>query len=333
MRIRQDFINELTQQIKNRPEHWEISTPFDPNQSMEIQSIREQSQSGNHNYQASEEGGSHRVAMLDLANALHQDIADCVEPNYQSLLKNTSLLMMPLGNVDAFCTQTDLKRQPLDGSIIILNEGLFYGLHLLFKALVIESLDNDLLQFRSSGKTDFHNSINFFLERDSSLLQHMHIRVGDPDTEKQINKYQSAAATLILQFIALHEFGHIALDHFGQLNKSAEFINLFSSAKNTSDTKHHQLEFEADAFALKSLMRRSHSEQSMWANFYSICLFYIWLNCIEEKRNKPLSNLHPRPMERISALRKLMENHVGNAESYKPLFEKLEIITNNWQSD
>lgn len=332
MRSRKTFISELIQRNEDRPEYWALETSFDPDKNQEIQTIRSQSLSGNQQPQSVKKDNNHGLAMQDLANALHQDIADSIKNCHLDKLKNTSLIVMPLGKVDAFCTKVDLNRQPLDGSVIIINEGMFYGLHLLFKGLVLESLDNDLLQYRRSGKSDFQHSLDFFLYRNSELLQNMHIKIGDAAIETEINRYQSAAATLILQFVALHEFGHIALEHFQQLDKNTEFINIFSSSSHNITQTHIALEYQADAFALQGLMQKSHSEQSMWANFYSIYLFFIWLETIQQKQQMPLSQLHPAPGKRARALRKIMESQIGNAELYQPMFENLDIMVANWKS-
>ncbi len=330
MRSRPDFINELLQHNCKSLEYWDLSSSFDPNSNEELQHIREQNISGNINYQTSEKDNNHRVTMVDLANALHQDIAEGIEREYLVLLENTSLLMMPLGSVDAFCTQRDLERKQLDGSVIIINEGMFYGLLLLFKAVIMESLDKELLNHRSSGRLDFRNSITFFLHQDFSLIKKLYYKVGAPQVESEINGYQSAAATMILQFIALHEFGHIALGHFKQMDKNSEFINMFSSSSSLSIGQHHTLELAADNFALQALMRKSRSEQSMWANFYSIYLFFQWLDCIEQELGSPLSSLHPPPLKRANELRNLMGKLVGNAETYQKYFKNIDQMVSDW---
>jgi hypothetical protein len=117
MRSRPDFINELLQYNCKNSSYWDLSSSFEPNNNEELQHIREQSISGNINYQTSKKDNDHRVTMVDLGNELHQDIAEGIEREHLILLKNTSLLMMPLGSVDAFCTQRDLERKQLDGSV------------------------------------------------------------------------------------------------------------------------------------------------------------------------------------------------------------------------
>lgn len=271
-----------------------------------------------------------------LSASLHEDIRDCIDPSLYETLDNTVLGILSTGLVDAFCLNKDTFGCELDGAVICINEGLYFSLNLIAKSLVIESLTGDLAHLKGDGSESFMTAIKLYIDPKSSHIEKMFHRIGNADIEGEISAYQSSVAMLIMQFIALHEFGHVAhsdLEVMGLYKKHMASNEPCLINHQCDISKYHAAEYRADEFALLALCKRSNKEESKWANFYSIYLFFLWLDCLEKHLGKTLCPYHPSPIDRANNLKKVMIKVVKNDDKYMHHLEWLDKKVKDWFED
>ena len=343
MKSARTYLMELRELSARKRGGWKLVTSSNPDESYEAQKIKKSLSVLNaesllerldlaESNQMDERSNFNKIINL-LSASLHEDIRDCIDPSLYETLDSTVLGILSTGLVDAFCLNKDEFGCELDGAVICINEGLYYSLHLIAKSLVIESLTGDLAHLKGDGSESFMTSIKLYIEPKSSYIEQMFHRIGNADIEGEINAYQSSVAMLIMQFIALHEFGHIAHSDLGVMGlyKKHMASNVSTlEANNDVVSKYHEAEYKADEFALLGLCRRSEKEESKWANFYSIYLFFLWLDSLEKHLGKALCPYHPSPINRANNLKKIMINVVKNEDKYAHHLEWLDEKVAKW---
>lgn len=269
-----------------------------------------------------------------LALSLIEDIEDCTSDQYNSKLKQTHLTLLPLKLVNAFCFNRSEGNELLDGYIICINQGLFFCLKLLAKAIVIEQLSGELTQFNSGGGHPYKCAIKLFLKPTREDLNEIFFEDLPPHLLGQIEAYQSKVSGITLQFIALHEFGHIVHDDLNNMGLYQTHLTVAKGLSNTTPThlvdKYWEAEYRADEFAMQALCNRSTTSLSAWANFTAIYLFFYWLSDIEKIIEKNLCPYHPPPKARAMQLKEFMLRLYGRNQEAEELLKLIDEKSLEW---
>lgn len=282
--------------------------------------------------------GDYDRLMQALASSLKDDINECTEGSFSDVLSKTAVGLLPIGLSNAFCINETLVEkdgefeEELDGSVICVNEGLYFCLQMLAKCIVLENLNGELIEYRESGSSTYKEALKMYLEPSTAHANSIFFKAATPELNGELSAYQSSIAMIILQFIALHEFGHIVngdLDIMG-LHKLHMVHDEDGSASGPVSPSYVEAEYLADEFALRALCNRSKKPLNAWANFSSIYLFFHWLDSVEKILGKPISNLHPPPLKRANRLHELMISIVGHESSFGSHLDWVKESTASW---
>lgn len=219
-------------------------------------------------------------SIQDLADQLKIDLADYIPPIFTSEYQKAHIVFLPLPSVDGFCLNRDHQGTLLDGFIIGLNEGLWVCTQLLAKGFVLENLQGDLSAYHRSGKTCHDNAVEHWLHPVSQYAKQIFFDHMLPEPEGMASAAQSSMAVLILQFVTLHEFGHIAHQDFTLMDVYRFHIGANEMLPEGPEADFWQAEYAADAFALAAICRHAQQDFNRWANFITIYIFFVWLDSI-----------------------------------------------------
>lgn len=261
---------------------------------------------------------------------LVSDLEEYVDPEEREAFHQTYFGILPLSSVDGFCLDRTDTGERLNGYLVVLNEGLWICAQLLAKAFVLENLDGDFAAFRQSGRPDFNVATQHYLSPSGKNANRVFFENTPPDVEGQLSAAQSSMAILILQFVVLHEFGHI-VNHDFQL--MGEYRFHIGQALPASCSPHHaywDAECNADEYSLAAICRRSRADINRWANFITIYVFFHWLASIEKATGGPLCPLHPPPQERADRLLKWMYTHYLPSDEIRHYIERTGMILQSW---
>ena len=240
-------------------------------------------------------------ALLDcLASALHDDIGRLTGGQHQELLAATALTFLSIKSFAGFCTNRDDDGQPLDGYLIGLHDGLYSRLKLRAKAFVADSLEGDLAVHKGNSRTSYEVATEFFLLPRSELLDHIDLADVPPELAGILASVQSDAAIIVMQFVALHEFGHVAANDFALMDRYKFHLgdNNGNPARPPATQDFWDTEFRADESVLRWLASADRTPESHWTNFAMVHGFFVWLADIETRLGGPLCPLHPPPVTR-----------------------------------
>lgn len=295
-------------------------------------------------------GQEHRAAELELrldreplASELSPDLRDVVEQTVRDLedyllpaekveFSRTVFGLLPLSAVDAFCIDRTHLKVKLDGYLVVVNEGLFVCAQLLAKAFLLANLDGDLLQYRRSGVDDHQAAITHLLAPSSVHAKRVLFDEVPPDIEGALSAAQMNMTILLLQFVLLHEVGHVVHQDHSLMGEYQFHVAAATEAPAVPTEKFWAAERTADEFALDRILRRAGSDASRWANFVAIYVFFHWLHAAERVTGRPLCPLHPPPLARGEDLRKLMLNSVPLDGQTKLLVDKSFEILGTWDA-
>ena len=110
-------------------------------------------------------------------------------------------------------------------------------------------------------------------------------------------------------------------------------IRLFLEPLSTSDEytpKAWDLEYEADAFAFRSLMSRTNTVESQWAHGFVLYLFFAYLSEIERRLDSPLSANHPPPRQRAEAILDTLKVTFPDATHLESDILRLDALITKW---
>ena len=238
--------------------------------------------------------------------SLREDMVDCLDAAELETLHRTDMRFLDLGDVNAMCADADRFNQRLPFFLIFLNQGLFYCLKLLFTAQVMEDLRGDLKDFRQDGAGYFELAIRLFETRDINCINEGRVKFGQSEIDGEIDAHISRASTMVMTFIALHELGHAHLGHHAILRRNRMCALGEQQIPESVSIDAQNAEFEADAFAMRGLMRRNESPLGRWANLYAIRLFFWMLDIIEARSKDTIFWDHPPSMARAQRLTELV---------------------------
>lgn len=272
-----------------------------------------------------------------LSPSLLEDIRDCTDEKYHKILENTYVSFIPYNNFSAFCTGKDNFREPLDGYIICINQGLYFCLSLLSKAFVFENLQGDLTPYYRDGTIDYQRSINLYFKPNRKDLSAIFMGFEDIPASiyGQVSAYHSAITTMMLQFIALHEFGHIVHKDVDNIALNNMYLAAIVGEEQivVSDTVSQELwqaEYKADAFAMRALSSRSNNSSAAWANFLTIYLFFTWIADIERVKKEILCPYHPPPIKRAQKLLLVMHELYGINQEVQEMIDRINEWSQKW---
>ncbi|NJA06846.1 hypothetical protein HC024_14110 [Methylococcaceae bacterium WWC4] len=268
-----------------------------------------------------------------LAQQLKEDLPDYISAKDNEKFEITELLFLPLPNADGYCINQDISGNNLDGYIICLNEGLWICSQLLGKAFVLENLQGDFAEFKSSGSVFFELAISHFLTPSGSNVNEVFFGHLPAHVDGAATAAQSSVAILILQFITLHEIGHIARGDFSLMNTYSFHIANSNKGEieHPNTEQYWEAEYNADIFAIKSICEHSKADISRWANFITIWILFEWLTEVERKNGKFICKLHPPPFLRLEKLKTWMNINYPPASEAEQYIEATNRIINNWK--
>lgn len=268
----------------------------------------------------------------DLREVVDQTVRDLEEyllPAEVELYRRTTFGLLPLSAVDGFCVDRTPWGAKLDGYLVVLNEGLFVCSQLLAKAFLLDNLDGDLLPYKRPGVDAYRTAIEHFLAPSPIHANSVFFDEVPPDIEGALSAAQMRMTILLLQFVLLHEMGHVVhQDH--ALMDQYQFHVAGATAPSASTEKHWSAEYAADAYALDRILRHTGADASRWANFVAIFVFFQWLGTVERVTGRPLCPLHPPPLMRGEALRKVMRSQVPLDDQTASLVNKSFDILDSW---
>lgn len=268
--------------------------------------------------------------LCGLIDQLVSDLAEYVRPEELNVFRETHIGLLPLGSVDGLCLDKTLLGEQLDGFLVILNEGLWVCAQLLAKAFVLENLDGDFKDFRRTGRHDFEVAIHHYLSPSGKNANCVFFENTTPEVEGELAAAQSMMATLIMQFVVLHEFGHI-------LNRDLELMGEYrfhisqTSKKPVFPTQTYwDLENAADEYSLRTICRHSRTDINRWANFITIYIFFHWLASVENVSGRTLCPMHPPPATRGKRLLNWMWAHYPPDREALHYIERTKTILDSW---
>lgn len=265
-----------------------------------------------------------------LAEQLKEDLCDYLSDEENDKFKITELLFLPLPTADGYCINSDFSGNLLDGYIVCINEGIWLCSQLLGKSFVLENMQGDFIGFKKSGKLTFDIAVSHFIGPNSKNANSIFFEDVPPDVEGAASAAQSSMAILILQFITLHEIGHIIKNHFLLMKEYSFHIIQSNSSEDIKDSA-WDAEYEADLFALNAICNHSGNIISKWANFITVWILFEWLQTIEDTLKKPICSLHPTPKLRLEKLQAWMYNAYPPTENISEYIDATRAILKSWK--
>lgn len=276
-----------------------------------------------------------RASMIQLGRilmqSLVQDVRDCLSPDERATLQKCYFSMVDIGESNALCAHKAVDGTPIPGYVVLVNQGLYFCLKLLVTAQIFEDLEGSLAKYKRPGDEMFAAAREVLLSESPQNLNVRAVETGDPEVDGIIESGVSLGATLIMQFVMLHEVGHAHLQHGKVLDVgSLEALAAVRAAKPKAHVQaFHDAEFEADAFAWTALARRADTDIKNFANLYVIRLFFAFLGTVEDSIGRPLGTRHPPPLHRASRLVTAYAPD-GLGETQTKLFNRQSQLLGSW---
>jgi len=258
--------------------------------------------------------------LVNFAKSLYNDIAYYTDNKYEELYKKTNLGFIKRGSIEAGCVSIDDFGKPFEngGYAILINIGLYYAINLLVKSIIVENLQNEWEKYKQNPLPILDSAKKIYLTHDTKVIENMKFNEFPQDIAQELSVVQANSTVRLMQFIALHEFGHIVNGDFGIMNL---YHDTFVGKDINLTAKEHQKEFLADKFALESILNKDEKILSKWGSFYTISYFLIWIWGLEKILNQKISKVHPNPLDRVWYLYELMLKNHKDEYNYKALIE------------
>jgi len=178
---------------------------------------------------------------------------------------------------------------------------------LLAKTIIVENFQNDFVQYRRKSTEFVDVATNIYLTQDSRATRLAYFDEYPPEIRAEASAGQSSVVVKVMQFIALHELGHIVngdleIMGFHRRFMNSSNINQVVLPDNAELKQSHEAEFAADMFAFNALFNYDAEPIQKWSGFYPIFYFLAWLDAIEKKAGSVASNLHPNALERAKRM-------------------------------
>jgi len=273
--------------------------------------------------------------LIQMAASLKDDLSVYTNQKYDETLNKIGLGLLESGTIHAGCVRVNDYGKLLDGYGIFINIGTYYALQLIAKNMIIENFQDDFLQYQREAPEFLDLAADIYFTQDSDLTKEIFFYDYPKEVQAEAGAAQSSVAIKVLQFIALHELGHIINGDFEVMGFHARFMHEKDGQTDLPDTvdiqQSHYEEYAADMFALNALFDNEISPLSKWSSFYPIYFFLVWLDAIEQKVGKKLSNLHPNSISRAKRLEKqLLELTDGEDYGYLKHLENIILKLKQW---
>lgn len=270
--------------------------------------------------------------------SLTYDVRKKLPTKLQNIFDDMLITFQPTGYTNAQSLVSHPDGTPLRGGLIFLNEGLYFSVGFAAKAIVLANVRDDHSYMQQDAKPALKKGVKFYLLRKPSLADSEFHSTGDPVEEGELSTHISSVKAMIFEFIVLHEFAHIILNHHAYTEATRlAFINEdqkdeLNSEYYSSDTPKttHTLEYEADQFAIDIIARSSTTSKSKLANLYAIGAFFIFLECIERELKRGVSNTHPAPLDRLQNLTDYFHSKNEKALDFRPYHKELLDLCFDW---
>ena len=241
------------------------------------------------------------------SDSLKDDLNVYTNNEHDKIVKISGLSILESGDIHAGCVEVDDYGSRLDGYAIFINLGTYYALQLLAKTIIVENFQNDFAQYRKKATEFVDVATNIYLTQDSRSTRKAYFDEYPPDIQAEASAGQSSVVVKVMQFIALHELGHIVNGDLEIMGFHRRFMNPSHSdqvvfPENAELQQSHDAEFAADMFAFNALFNYDAKPIQKWSGFYPIFYFLAWLDAIEKKIGSVVSNLHPNALERAKRM-------------------------------
>ena len=350
MKSAEKYLHEVREMAYNSSKGWMVTVEsvfeeeYDDIQfkntlaSINYKDILQDFESGKLDHFIKENSEEKRLDLLisKLAYSLMEDIKDCTQNKYSDKWNNTYLSFIPYNDCTAFCSNVDDFLEPLDGYIICINQGLYYCLNLISKAFVVETVSVDLKQYKNNAPELYNDAIGLFLEPKKDAIKNIFFEPEKlpPQNYGHLSAFQSSMAMMIMQFIGLHEFGHIVNGDLTEVTHYKSHLTTITGNEVIEGDHDYKKtwarEYSADEFAIKALSSRAASNEAAWANFLSIYYFFKWLDDVETKNKKPISKFHPPPMDRANNLLRIMKQTCNMPQDAQRVINNISMWSDTW---
>lgn len=240
---------------------------------------------------------------------------------------------LPTGRTNAMAVVKSISGEKLQGGLIFLNEGLYFSAGFAAKAIVLANMRDEHEHLRAGAKPALTKGVEFYLNPHPSNAENEFHSTGNPYEEGEISTHISSVKEMMLQFVVLHELGHIILNHHDYINRNRLSLmgdEQWDSLSDEEKESLHQIEYEADLFAFERIEENSSSNQSRLANLYAIGTLFVFLECVERKIQTSLSKTHPAPLDRLRKLSDSLNIKLKNQLNFDSLFDELSKLCDEW---
>lgn len=209
---------------------------------------------------------------------------------------------------------------PGGGDVIILSEG-FHHLPLwhiwdLICASIPEEWDG-LVERNAMMKFEIAPLVMGRCENPFLTLQSISTRIQEKIVEHRLDPgelqaYSTSRNLATLQFVLLHELGHIALGHTDEARDWKAYERLLEHERQERTATMHRFEFDADRFVAEVIKTKSRDFQPSVARhilerFGSVANdFFILVECSDKMNAVRPSPTHPPALVRKTAVHKLL---------------------------
>ena len=258
------------------------------------------------------------------SDSLKDDLNVYTNKEYEHIVQISGLSILESGDIHAGCVEIDDYDCKLDGYAIFINIGTYYALQLLAKTIIVENFQNDFAQYKTKATEFIDKAMSIYLTQDSNSTRQSYFDEYPPEVRAEASAAQSAVVVKVMQFIALHELGHIVngdlnIMGFHRRFMNSSYLDQAGLPDNEELQQSHEAEFAADMFAFNALFNYDAEPIQKWSGFYPIFYFLAWLDAIEKKIGKVVSHLHPNALERARRMQKALlviteQNDLGYGE-------------------
>jgi len=246
-----------------------------------------------------------------LAESLYQSAIKLVSDKDRKILEDKDIAVgfLPTRILNACCIGS-----PSKGCVIAINYAIYFTSWLLSIALTAPHLTGELLEdalesvypediLAASVKATLSPTFENLAElgRHYSYMSSELLSIG------------SGGQILTIQFILLHEVGHICN---GDLDRGSAYAVLdLDNREIDYITPSHRREFAADQFALKASVSNATDPVGAWAIFSQVEAFFQFLMYVERAGKLTDNRTHPSAISRLFQLRQTMYTRWGEDEA------------------
>lgn len=241
------------------------------------------------------------------SDSLKDDLNVYTNHEHKDIIEISGLSILESGIIHAGCVNVDQFDEALDGYAIFINVGTYYALQLLAKTIIVENFQGDFAEYKRKATEFIDTAMNIYISQDSRSTRAAYFEEYPPEVRSEASAAQSSVVVKVMQFIALHELGHIVNGDLGVMGFHRRYMNAHlpdqpDLPEEAELQKSHDAEFAADMFAFEALFGYEATPIQKWSGFYPIFYFLAWLDAVEKKLDHTLPGVHPNSLERAKRL-------------------------------